>query len=241
MKLTDNIRLLPLSGDKGTVYPVLLTGEGGSLLVDCGFPGYWGALDAALAEAGVAALDNLLFTHQDIDHIGCVGEINQRWPAVNILAHEDEAPYLDGRKTPVKLAAMERNRDGLDEDGRAFLDSFRAGFENRRTPIGQTLHDGDILPFGGGVRVIHTPGHTPGHISLYIPSAKLLISGDALNCRDGTLTGPMDRYTQDVDMARRSLQRLLLLDIEQIVCYHGGWCAGGALRSLMDGQKGQLL
>ncbi|MFP3381467.1 MBL fold metallo-hydrolase, partial [Bacillus sp. SIMBA_069] len=55
--------------------------------------------------------------------------------------------------------------------------------------VDYTLIDGQELPFCGGIRVIHTPGHTPGHISLYLKQSKILIAGDSMYSVNGILGG----------------------------------------------------
>ena len=77
------------------------------------------------------------------------------------------------------------------------------------------------MPYCGGI-IIHTPGHTPGHICLYLKKSKTLIAGDLLHITDGELTGPNSRNTPDMDSAITAIQKFLIYDIEQIVCYHDG-------------------
>lgn len=93
-----------------------------------------------------------------------------------------------------------------------------------------TFEDEETLPFCGGITVIHTPGHTPGHICLYLKANKLLIAGDALTVKDGVLSGPVPEFAQDIEMAYMSLKKLLKYDIEGIICYHGGLVYGEADR-----------
>jgi glyoxylase-like metal-dependent hydrolase (beta-lactamase superfamily II) len=78
------------------------------------------------------------------------------------------------------------------------------------------------LPYCGGMTVIFTPGHTPGHICLYLNQSKILVSGDALVVADGELRGPNPQATYDMDTALKSLKKLARYDIETVVCYHGG-------------------
>ena len=74
----------------------------------------------------------------------------------------------------------------------------------------------------GKVEIISTPGHTPGHISLYILEFKTLICGDALFLQDGELLLSPPMFTWDTKQARQSIEKLLGYDIEKVVCYHGG-------------------
>ena len=90
--------------------------------------------------------------------------------------------------------------------------------------VKRTLKDNERLSFCGGIRVIHTPGHTPGHICLYHEESKTLIAGDELNVMDGQLTGPNKRTMneEDTKMAINSLKKLEEYDIENVISYHGG-------------------
>jgi glyoxylase-like metal-dependent hydrolase (beta-lactamase superfamily II) len=87
-----------------------------------------------------------------------------------------------------------------------------------------TLSDDQELPFCGGITVIHTPGHTPGHLCLYHKNSKTLIVGDAMNVMDGKLMGPKKEILQDGDyeIALDSLNKLLKFDVKNIITYHGG-------------------
>jgi glyoxylase-like metal-dependent hydrolase (beta-lactamase superfamily II) len=103
--------------------------------------------------------------------------------------------------------------------------------------VDEHLEDGDRLDLAGGTRVIFTPGHTPGHLSLYLERPKVLVAGDALTAEGGHLNGPNPPFTLDVGEAARSVRRLAELDVETIVCYHGGVVgddANGQLRRVVQ-------
>ncbi|MER3421592.1 MAG: MBL fold metallo-hydrolase, partial [Chloroflexota bacterium] len=82
------------------------------------------------------------------------------------------------------------------------------------------LRDGDELPVLGGMRVVHLPGHTPGHIALYFSERGLLIAGDALQVRRGQLVPPARLASEDWEEAVRSLRRLTGLDIDVLALSH---------------------
>lgn len=239
MKIADSLAVLEIKTEGRAIYPVFAWDGAHRVLVDTGFPGQEPLFEAALEALGFASsgLTDILLTHQDMDHIGCVKSFIAAAPTCSVLTHWDEAPYLTGEKTPVKLAAMEANLDALPEDRRAFAAQFRRGYENRRLHEVVRLSDGAVLPFCGGIEVIHTPGHTPGHICLYFRRAKVLLTGDALNVSEGRLTGPASQHTQDMALALQSLRKLLAFDAETVVSYHGGVWRGdvrGALLGLLE-------
>jgi glyoxylase-like metal-dependent hydrolase (beta-lactamase superfamily II) len=224
MKIAEHIEMLKLETSNGVIYPTLLHDENHLILVDTGFPGQTEQFKTAFAEAGFEPdrLTGIVITHQDIDHIGCAAELIRLAPNAEIMAHPEEAPYIDGSKTPVKLAALESRYDELDESMKAVCDSMRRGFAKCRVEIGRLLNDGDVLPCCGGIEVIHSPGHTPGHICLFVRDAGVMIAGDALNITDGRLTGANPAYTLDAEPARQSETRLRSYPCKQIICYHGG-------------------
>ena len=86
-------------------------------------------------------------------------------------------------------------------------------------PVDLPLEDGDIIPFGAEVRVVHLPGHTDGSIALHLPTKRVIIVGDALQYRFSLkLSPPAEGVTQHPDEALRSLEKLLDLDFD-IICF----------------------
>jgi glyoxylase-like metal-dependent hydrolase (beta-lactamase superfamily II) len=213
---------IPLTG--GTLHPVFFYDEDGLMLVDTGNPKMEDLLVAKIKEAGFdpASLTHILLTHHDIDHIGGLRELCNRYPDVQVLAHQDEIPYIDGSVDPLKIQDMERDIDSIPENKKAFLQRMKSFFPLVVAPVDFALFDKDILNIAGGVEVIFTPGHTLGHICLYHRASKTLIAGDALNMKDGQLTGANPDFTHDVDQANASIKRLEEYDIQRIVTYHGG-------------------
>lgn len=212
-----------LMGETRVIYPALIWDEDTAILVDAGFPGQLPQFREAIEAAGVPfeKLTGVVLTHQDIDHIGCLPDLLKASPQkVEVLSSEVEKPYIQGDKPLIKIEkAMARLTD-LPQEQR---EGFKRVFENPPTAlVDKTVADGEELPFCGGITVIHTPGHTPGHISLYHQPSKTLIAGDALTIVDGRLVGPVPQYTLDMDVAIQSLKKLTQYDIEAVICYHGG-------------------
>ena len=82
--------------------------------------------------------------------------------------------------------------------------------------------------------MIHTPGHTPGHLSLFVKKAKLLIAGDELRVEEGELVGPNESATPDMESANASLRKLTDYDIDRVLCYHGGYFGRGASATIEE-------
>ncbi len=220
------VKMLEIHSERGITRPVLLIDSENLILVDTSYPLLSEAvLDAVrAADCDPAALTKVLLTHQDMDHVGCLKDILTRYPQIDVLCHEEEAPYIRGDLTPVKLQALPEGHE------------LRQAYVRRTVPVARTLRDGEWLNDCGGILAVHTPGHTPGHMCLYVEEARALIAGDALNVEGGMLVGPNPAYTQDMALAYRSLSKLLALDIRRVFTFHGGMFQGdvqGALTALL--------
>jgi glyoxylase-like metal-dependent hydrolase (beta-lactamase superfamily II) len=82
------------------------------------------------------------------------------------------------------------------------------------------VNDGDDLPILGGIKILHTPGHTPGSICLYLQSKDLLIAGDLLAHRFG-LKLPSRMFTVDIAQEVQSVKRIASLEFD-IICFGHG-------------------
>jgi len=224
MLLCEGLVMLEIPQVSGALHPVFFYDEDGIMLVDTGNPKQEDLLIAKIREAGFdpATLTHILITHHDIDHIGGLRELRNRYPEVQVLAHQDEIPFIDGSVDALKIQDMERDIDSIPEDKKAFLQRMKAFFPLLVAPVDFALVDKDVLNIAGGVEVIFTPGHTLGHICLYHRASKTLIAGDALNMKDGHLRGANPDFTHDMSQAYASIKRLEEYDIRRIVTYHGG-------------------
>ena len=101
-------------------------------------------------------------------------------------------------------------------------------------PVDHQVDDGDNLPLMDNVQVIHTPGHTPGSMSLFVRDKGVLIVGDALEYRRGKLKPPAKMFTENRQQAIESLRRFLELDFETICFSHFPALLKGAKEALSD-------
>jgi len=225
MRIANNVEMLKVYNIESTVYLVLVWDADHLVLIDAGYPGQRDAIVKAIADAGFSAerLTHIILTHQDYDHIGCVLELLELSPSAQILAHIDEAPYIDGRKTPIKLAEMLDQYDNLSDDQKMWCDNYKEEYATQKIIISQMLSDGDTLPICGGIEVVHTPGHTPGHICILLQECGVMVTGDALNIEDGEMIGPIPQYTHDMELALRSAEKAKSRPFNAIIAYHGGY------------------
>lgn len=235
MQVSEHVYMLEIAGQYGVIYPALIHQGRELILVDAGYPLQTEAIKGAIAEAGFAAekLTYILLTHQDLDHIGCAKEL-VALSGAQVGCYELEAPYIQGEKTPVKLARQEAAFPSLEEEARAWVRTMRDAYERRKLLVDLWFKDGEILPVCGGIEVIHTPGHTPGHACYYVMEDEIMIAGDTLNVQDGALTGADPRYSADPERAAVSNARLGLREVGRTIAYHGGLFEGG-LREALQG------
>ena len=109
----------------------------------------------------------ILLTHGHIDHTGHLARIKQLTGAP-LLAHPAEQPHINGT---FAYRGASRVCGALEKFGRRLL-------RYRPACIDEPLHPGMELPYWGGLRVVHLPGHTHGHCGFYSSRFELLFSGD---------------------------------------------------------------
>ena len=197
----------------------LLEGDDGSLtLVDAGLERAPKKVLAALAGLGKAPADvtHLLLSHAHNDHAGGARALSDATGA-RVLAHEREAVHLREGRMPTP--------DRSTRGGRLLARTGGGSF----TPVtpDETFVDGALLPLSGGVRVVHTPGHTPGHCSFLHTASGVLLTGDALfNVRG--LRWSVKTPCTDVRLSRASAARLGELDFDVAGFAHGSHVSTGA-------------
>jgi glyoxylase-like metal-dependent hydrolase (beta-lactamase superfamily II) len=156
--------------------------DGGRCTVmDAGLSGYWPQLEPALAAMGLKLDDvaAVVLTHAHSDHTGVAGTLHER--GVPVFLHSADQELMSTGKESWK-----RERSALPALARPrawgfFLHMMRNG-ALKPPKIGDTvaIADGEQLDVPGQPRVIHTPGHTPGHCSLFFERHRALFVGDLL-------------------------------------------------------------
>ncbi|MGO0059372.1 MBL fold metallo-hydrolase [Brevibacillus fluminis] len=208
----------------------------GWVLVDAGMPKSADLIrSAAEARFGPNARPRaIILTHGHFDHIGAVRELARHWD-VSVYAHELELPYLTGKADyPEPDPTVE---GGLVAKMSSFFPHEGIDISDRL----QKLPSDGCIPHMPEWSWLHTPGHAPGHISLFREKDRMLIAGDAfITVRQDALfkvitqmqeiSGPPRYFTTDWHAAKESVRKLQALQPSAAVTGHGHPVSGTTLR-----------
>ncbi|TCZ69017.1 MBL fold metallo-hydrolase [Paenibacillus albiflavus] len=212
------------------IYPTVIWDDQHVLLLDTGYQGQLELLKENLEKAGAPfdRLSHVLMTHHDLDHVGGLPALLAEAPReVEVFAQALEKPYIQGEKRFLRITDETLVQIGAWPEERRI--PFLRMLDNPpKGPVSRVIAGGEELPFCGGIVVIDTPGHTPGHLSFYHKPTKTLIAGDAMVVTDAELYGPEPAAAIDLPLALQSLKAFEQFDIETVVCYHGGVYRNGA-------------
>lgn len=211
MELLPNIHLI--EGVRSNAY--LVVEADGLTVVDAGMPGSGPKIAAYIQRIGRQPTNvrRILLTHQHMDHVGGAAAL-ARLTRAAVLAHPLDAPAIAGNAAP------------LLPNNRLMAAAFRVFILPRLEPVdvAPTVEDGQTLPVmaaESGLRVLATPGHTPGQVAFYLPGRRLLFAGDAFAHQGGRVVPPFAMFTVDTAEARRSMAKLAELDIAASLPGHG--------------------
>jgi glyoxylase-like metal-dependent hydrolase (beta-lactamase superfamily II) len=215
-------------------------GADGWVLIDAGLPGTGQLIQsAATSRFGKAARPKcIIMTHAHSDHAGGLEALAKEWQ-VPVYAHALEIPYLNG------TAAYPPPDPGVGGGAMSALSvllprgPFNVSYWLRPLPGDHTV------PGMPEWNWIHTPGHTPGHVSLWRGSDRSLVAGDAfittvsesvyaVLTQKAEMHGPPMYYTQNWEEAEASVRKLASLNPETVVTGHGRAMAGEPMRAALN-------
>lgn len=215
-------------------------GDRGWVLVDCGIAGARDRIAAAAAArfGDAARPAAIVQTHGHFDHVGALENLADDWDAP-VFAHRLEAPFLSGEAS---YPPPDTGADG------GILPKLAPLFPRTPVDVSRRLRilpeDGSVPPLAGW-RWVHTPGHTPGHVSLFRDGDRALIAGDAVittgqesayevAMQTPEMHGPPRYFTPDWAAARDSVRRLAALEPALLVTGHGRAMAGAPMRAALS-------
>jgi glyoxylase-like metal-dependent hydrolase (beta-lactamase superfamily II) len=208
--LAPGVWRIPLIGDWTNGF-MLRDPDGQVTLIDMGVRSSGPKVMAALRSIGSGPGDvtRLLLTHCHPDHAGGAAHVSRE----------------TGRRVDVHAADAEYLRSGTQPDPDP---ASRLGRLLRRLPgpqvekltVGEELGDGQLIPVAGGLRVVHTPGHSPGHVSYLLEESGVLITGDAIFNVLGR-RWPTKALCSDFTMTQKTAHRLGELEYSTAAFTHG--------------------
>jgi glyoxylase-like metal-dependent hydrolase (beta-lactamase superfamily II) len=177
-------------------------------------------------------LKHIMLTHGHRSHLGGLATL-KRLSGATVYSHEWEADIIAGERPaqPVTIIPMRPLRTYW----RTYYLQFGAALGRGKhppCPVDSTLKDGDMV---GPVRVLHTPGHTPGHLAFWWEERRILFAGDAIATYPVFEAG-WPAFNLNPAQQRASVRRMAELDADVVAVGHGEPVTGGAaerLRSLI--------
>ncbi len=149
----------------------------------------------------------IVLTHAHVDHARGAYSIKKATGA-KLAVHEADSEYVSGnQKLPSPKGAI------------GFLfEIISPFFKSKPVDVDQRLKDNDTI---GRLTVLHTPGHTPGSISLYDRERRLVFVGDTIRYMKGKLEGPPRQFTTDMKEAIKSVEKISNLEFDTMLSGHG--------------------
>ena len=209
MKIIDNVYVI-----KGvTANPYLIVDTDGLTLIDVGIPSSDKKILAYIASLGNSPQDvrRIILTHSDIDHVGSLSALHKATGARTYASQIESSAIAAGKPS------REARPPGFAL--RRFLFTLISPFfKVKPFQVDEILQDGQILPVLGGLQVVETVGHTPGHISLFAPAVGVLFCGDSMRTDENGINASLPPgLTWDLAKAKESIQKQAALG-PRIVC-----------------------
>ncbi|MBI5301144.1 MAG: MBL fold metallo-hydrolase [Chloroflexi bacterium] len=210
MQIAPHVHHIP-----GTICNLFLIVEpDGLTLIDAGLGVMEKRVLKYIANLGRAPRDlkHILITHSDPDHIGALSALKSATGArVYASAIEARAIAHGTASRELKLVGWQKILFAI------LLPILGRFFSVRPTRVDEIVSDDQVLPILDGVRVLATSGHTPGHLSYFVPSAGVLFVGDSLVSEGTRLRGSRGMNNWDQKKADISV-RLQAALAPRIVC-----------------------
>ena len=210
VELAPGVWRIPLIGDFVNGF-MLRDDDGQVTLIDMGVARSGAKVIAALRSIGSdpSEVTRLMLTHCHPDHAGGAAYVSQQ-TGRPVDVHADDAEFVRTGTQP--------DVDPSSRLGKLFrkLPDPKVG----KVTIGEELTDGQVVPFAGGIRVIHTPGHSPGHASYLHEQSGTLITGDAIFNVLGRRWPPKMLCT-NFAMTRQTAHRLAEVEYSTAAFTHG--------------------
>ena len=235
-RVAEGVYRVPLSIVNAYLVGPPGAGDRGWVLVDAGLSFSAGCItrSAAAAFGPGARPAAIVLTHGHFDHVGSLAALAEKWDAP-VFAHPLELPYLTGRSDyPPPDPTV----------GGGLMALLSPLYSRRGIDLGERvrpLPDDGSVPAMPGWRWVHTPGHSPGHVSFFRAGDRTLVAGDAFVTtkqesalaavfKPQVVHGPPAYFTTDWEAAGRSVRELARLRPEVAATGHGVPMRGEEMR-----------
>lgn len=199
MKIKDNV--LMLESTKGSNCFLVFDKE--LVLIDTGHLFVGKRIVKEIQQLKILPTDikHILLTHHDADHIGNV-KLLKELTGATVWAHKNDIPFITGEKD-------------------------RPGFKKYVGKLFSRNNINDIQPFDnvmkvGNIRIIFTPGHTPGHVCMLFDG--VLFAGDLVECKRNKLVPFPNGWNWDTQKLLQSIDSLKDIEYEWVCMAHGKPC-----------------
>jgi glyoxylase-like metal-dependent hydrolase (beta-lactamase superfamily II) len=192
-KITERIRGVAVSPIDGLSTMVyILRCEGGLILIDVGF-----------TPLCIASIE------------GELHDISEKWDSIKLIlithAHGD---HIENLQKVLELTGHPEVMLGTGD--------MEALKEQTGVEADMGLEQGDLISACGGIEIISVPGHSEGNLTYYLQEEKAMIVGDTIFGDDnGNLSTPPAKYSNDAEMAKRGIRKLLGYDFDKLLLAHG--------------------
>jgi glyoxylase-like metal-dependent hydrolase (beta-lactamase superfamily II) len=192
----------------------LWTDDDGVTLIDTGGPGCLPEIQAVFRQLGLGAEDlrRIVLTHGHGSNAGATAEVARWASGAEVIAHHDDASTIRGQECPPR-PRLEGPGTWLSAELIAALASYPAA------PVHTEVRNLDVLDFGGGAVIRHTPGHTPGSITIHLPDHRVVFTGGAAIRTERAIT--FGQANADNDSALASFATIARLRAD-IACFGFG-------------------
>lgn len=211
MKIIDHVFVVP----KVVANPYIIVDPDGLTIIDTGIPRSDNKILAYIASLGKSARDvkRILLTHSDLDHVGGLAALQKATGARSYASQVEADAIALGRPS---------RQIGSSPSLRSFLFGLlRPFFKATPVKVDEILTNGQVLPVLGGLHVVETPGHTPGHISLFAPSVGVLFCGDSMVTDENGIRVSRSGVTWDAAKAKESVKKQSALGARIVCSGHG--------------------
>lgn len=209
MEIITSVHLIPA----GFVNLYLIIDPDGLTLIDAGLARKGKKILKYIAQLGHSPQDlrRIVITHADGDHVGGLAALKSASGAtVYASPIEAEAIAVGRMSRELKWSRLAK-----------WVFAPTPWFRVAPVSVDERVTDEQVLPALGGLRVVGTPGHTPGHISLFAPSAGVLFTGDSLVSDGGDLIPSREAFTWDQTQALESVRKQAALGASIVCPAHG--------------------